>query len=51
MPAGAAPLQLFFRLDHTSSNVAQWRTFDFVYCNQGPWASAQAFLVRPHCPS
>lgn len=38
--------QLFYRIDHTAANVAQWRVFDFVYCNQGPYPTAQALLVR-----
>ncbi|KAI7844054.1 hypothetical protein COHA_002198 [Chlorella ohadii] len=39
------PMPLFFRLDHTAASVAQWRVFDIVYCNQGPWPTAQSFLA------
>ncbi|PSC72271.1 amiloride-sensitive amine oxidase [copper-containing]-like isoform X2 [Micractinium conductrix] len=39
------PLPLYMRIDVTSPNYNNWRIFDLVYCNQGPFATPAALMA------
>ena len=39
------PIPLSWKINHTSLNASEWRSYDFEYCDQGPFPSAAA-LVR-----